>query len=89
MHYKIKNRTLLNAEIVSPDIPYAEFSTDLTKESVEKIVAALNFGCQAAGVYGKYRNHTTLQSTVDMLEELERAYKEYSIATFNARRNDQ
>ena len=43
-NFKLKGRTLLTADIIKPEIPYAEFSESILHMEAKNIINELNYG---------------------------------------------
>jgi len=78
MNFKLKGRDLLNGDIVLPEIPYATFSEEISKEVVKKMVLSMNYGDEFIKVYEGYRSNMHIGNVLEMLKELEDIYGEYS-----------
>ena len=77
MNYKLKGRTLLNGDIISPEIPIAEFSDALAKGESGRIVAHLNAGWKMLLAYEAGRDSLHIKDAVTLLDKLESIYQEY------------
>ena len=88
MNFKIKNRTLVNADIVSPVIAYAEFSTDLAPAYCKEIVETLNYGHEMLRLYKAYRNNLSLGLAADMVEKMELIFRAWDYKLFEIRKTN-
>ena len=86
MNFKLKGRTLLNGDIISPEIPYAVFDEGLSKPMVKYLVSALNYGHDMLMVYQQYRDNMHIRNVVEMLERLEEIHKKFYAEGFASRR---
>jgi len=77
MNFKLKGRTLLNGDIIQPEIPYATFSDDLNKEDAKRIVCNLNHGHDLMMIYKECRTNLHVKSVVEMLERMEKVFLQY------------
>lgn len=76
MTYYLKNRTLLNSDIIQPEIPYAEFSPELTEATCKDLVAKLNFGAEVVLAYEEFlQGPKGLMYLTEFLDKLETAYR--------------
>lgn len=87
MNFKLKDRTLLNADIIKPERPYAVFSELLNKFEVERIVNELNHGSKVLGAIGKYQGTRDIRDMLNMIEELKDIYATYSYDDYAIREN--
>lgn len=71
MNYKVKNRKLLNADIISPEIVYAEFSNELVDGEAERMVNSMNFGHEMLSIYDDFRDNMHVVNVVEMLKRME------------------
>ena len=78
MRFKLKGRTLLNDDIIAPEIPYAVFSDELVASVPEKIVAELNYGSRVLNILGEYHGIMDYECVAQMIKELKDAYSDYS-----------
>lgn len=81
-NFKLKDRTLLNADIASPEISYAEFSKVLCKKDVKDIINELNFGSKMLDIYERNRSNMHITSVVEMLKEMEECFYAYNKERF-------
>ena len=84
MNFKLKGRTLLNADTISPDIPYAEFSDGISIDTINRIVNNMNCGHIMLMLYKQHRDNLHITNVVTMLEKMEEVYhmwynKDYEI----------
>jgi hypothetical protein len=86
MNFKIKNRKLLNGDIISPEIVYAEFSDQIIDGQAENIVNALNHGHDMLMIYKEMRDNLHISNVVEMLSRLESAYAKWDARDFQIRR---
>ena len=89
MKFKLKGRTLLSAEIISPDMPIAEFSEGYSKQGVKTIVANLNYGSEMLSIYKKYRNSLHIVNVVEMLNKMEEVYQRFDTETYEIKRSNE
>jgi hypothetical protein len=88
MTFKLKDRTLLNADIISPERPYAVFSDELTQSAVENIAVELNHGSKVLHILGSYHGVTNFEQVGKMVIELKDAYADYSYARYEIERRE-
>jgi len=86
--FKLDGTTLLNADIESPHLPYAEFSDDLCQDIPRKIVSELNHGSAVLAILGKYHGETNFHVITEMVKELKDAYSRYSFDQYRIERTD-
>jgi hypothetical protein len=82
MNFKLKDRILLNGDIVSPEIPYAVFDEGLSKDVMKRILLILNYGNQLLLLYKEYRNSFHIVNIVKMLEKMESIFQKYDQETY-------
>ena len=87
MNFKLKDRTLLNADIISPDMPYAEFDPDLARNVPKNIVNSLNNGNEMLMIYKQFRDDLHIVNVVEMLKQMEEIYRAYDRTEFEKRIN--
>ena len=86
-HYKLKGLTLLNGDIISPEMPVAEFSRGLSGDVPGKLVAALNFGLDVATSLSVKHGHGsiyTLNGAAAFIEDLSKMHSTYGYRVFAA-----
>lgn len=88
MKFKLDGNTLLNADIESPHLPYAEFSSDLCQDVPRKIVLELNHGSIVLDILGRYHGETNFHAITEMVKELKDAYKRYSYGHYYIERTN-
>lgn len=88
MKFKLDGTTLLNADIESPHLPYAEFSDNLCQDVPRKIVSELNHGSAVLNILGKYHGMNDFVMVVEMVKELKDAYCRYSFDQYRIERTD-
>jgi len=86
LNFKIKNRKLLNADIISPEIEYAEFSDELTPGTAERLVNSMNQGDEMMMIYKQMRDDMHIANVLNMLERMEHIYAIWTQEDFNIRR---
>ena len=86
MNFKLKDRTLLDADIISPDMPYAEFDPDLARNVPKNIVNSLNNGHEMLMIYKKYRDDLHVVNVVEMIKQMEDIYRAYDRTEFEIKR---
>ena len=77
MNFRIKNRKLLNADIISPEIVYAEFSSELVESQAECMVNAMNNGHDMLLIYKEMRDDMHIVNVMEMLNRMERIYAKW------------
>ena len=77
MNFKLVGTKLINGDIISPEIPYAEFSCVVSHSTMLNIVANLNYGHELLMIYKEYRDNMHIASVVSMLEKMEGIFAEY------------
>jgi hypothetical protein len=77
MNFKLKGRDLLNGDIVLPEIPYATFSDEISKDAIKKLVVSLNHGSEFIKIYKEHRTNPHIENVVDMLKLMEDVYRKY------------
>jgi translation elongation factor EF-1beta len=81
MNYKLKGRTL--CDIVSPEIPYAQFSENISKVEMKKMVSAINHGLEMLQIYQQMRNESFhVQSVCDALQKMEKIWAEWDYENY-------
>jgi hypothetical protein len=88
MKFKLEGNKLLNAEIVSPEYPFAEFSDELCKDIPRKIVSTLNHGDDVLNILGKYHGLNDFIMTTEMVKELKDAYGRYLFDQYRIEHTD-
>lgn len=88
MKFKLDGNVLLNADIESPHMPYAEFSHDLCRDVPRKIVSELNHGSAVLNILGRYHGVNDFIMTTEMVKELKDAYSQYSFNRYVIERTD-
>lgn len=88
MNFKLKDRTLLNADIIEPEIPYAVFIDELTQSAVENIAVELNHGSKVLHILGSYHGTTNFEQVAKMVIELKDAYSAYSFDKYVVERRE-
>lgn len=87
MNFKIKDRKLLNADIISPEIVYAEFSDALVDGVAEGMVNSMNCGHEMLTIYSDFRDDLHITNVADMLKKMESVYQKWVSETHMIRRN--
>lgn len=87
MNFKLKNRTLLNGDIISPEIPYAVFSEDLEKSQVKRIVNLLNKGTDILYIYKQHRDNFHIANVERMIEAMEKVFSEYETIEYQIKKD--
>ena len=87
MNFKIKNRKLLNADTISPEIVYAEFSDQLAPGEAERMANSLNRGHEMLMIYDEMRDSLHIVNVVDMLKRMEDVYNDWVNETHRIRRS--
>lgn len=85
MNHKLKNRTLLHGDIVN-DVSIAEFSDALAEQSMHRMVNAMNYGDEMLRLYQSHRDNKHITNILQMLEEMEKVYRNWNEAEYNAKR---
>lgn len=85
MNYKLKGRTLLNGDMISPEISYAQFNAELHIETAKTLVNTLNNGHKMIMAYRQHRDNMHITNVVALLEKLESIYKEYEYREYEIR----
>ena len=88
MKFKLKGNDILNTHFISPDIPYATFSDEITHATKKEIVLTLNYGGEMLDLYRRYRDDMHIKNVVDLLEQMEVLFREYSYAVYSAKRKE-
>lgn len=86
MKFKLKGRTLLNADIISPDMPYAQFDDGVTSDTVREIVNTLNCGEDMLDAYAQHADNLHITSVVELLAKLDEIYRRYDTNRYRIRR---
>lgn len=84
--YFVKEKVLYNSDLVSPLVPYAAFSAGLGKDSVNRIVATLNYGGLMMDLYARSRDNLHILAVTDMLKEMEDIYTAYKTVMYESTR---
>lgn len=86
-NFKLKDRMLLNTDIIKPEIPYAEFSESILKSEIKNIINELNFGSKMLALYEESRiSNMHIASVLEMIEKMEECFSEYSLRRFKIER---
>ena len=88
MNAKIKGNLLLNADIISPDMPYATLSDGLSKQTKGELLLAINYGSEMLKVYEQYREDLHYTNVNDMLRTMEDLFIRFSYQRFSLRREN-
>lgn len=86
MNFRLKDRTLLNGDIISPEIPYAEFSPEITETAIHEMVSAMNSGHEMLMLYKELRNNMHILNVCRFLERMDVVYAKYERELFEIRR---
>ena len=86
MNFKLKNRTLLNADIIRPENPYAEFSNEIASKIPKRIVNSLNHGHTMLMIYKQYRDNLHFTNVSEMLKKMEDTFRDYDCIDFEIMR---
>ena len=76
-NFKLKGRTLLTADIIKPEIPYAEFSESILHMEAKNIINELNYGWKMLELYEQSRSNMHIVSVAKMLEKMEECFMAY------------
>lgn len=87
MNFKIKNRKMLNADIISPEIVYASFSDELVDGVAEGMVNSMNCGHEMLTIYSDFRDDLHITNVADMLKKMEAVYQKWSEEDYRIRRS--
>ena len=85
-NFKLKGRTLLTADIIKPEIPYAEFSESILHMEAKNIINELNYGSKMLALYEESRSNMHIASVLEMIEKMEKCFSEYSLRRFKIER---
>ena len=85
-NFKLKGRMLLNADIIKPEIPYAEFSELILHREAKNIINELNSGSKMLELYEESGNNMHIVSVLEMIEKMEKCFSEYSLRRFKIER---
>ncbi len=88
MNFKLKNRKLLNADVVSPDMPYAHFDEGITDRAMHTIVCNLNHGYEMIMAYEECRHNMDVRNVTYVLEKMENIFKKYSQEIYAIKKGD-
>ena len=86
MKFKLKGRTLLNADIKSPEISYDEFSAAIEPKVIKTMVETLNSGHEMLMLYKQYRDNLHISNMVEMVQKMEAVFKKYDYKLYEIRR---
>ena len=86
MRTKVKGNLLLNADIITPEKPYAVFDDSLTKQAKKELSLAINYGCEMLKNYKSFRDNLHIVSVVDMLKNMEEVFQKFDHERFEALR---
>jgi hypothetical protein len=82
MNYKLKGNIMLNGDIISPEIPIAEFSDELISSQKHRIVITLNHGHEMLMLYKQLRENMHIVFVTEMLTKMEDVFSKYDYAMF-------
>lgn len=86
MNHKLKGRSLIHGEINSPEITLAEFSKELTKDAIQRMVSSMNYGHKILMIYKQHRDNMHITNVVDMLKKIEEEFRKFEDEVYTARR---
>ena len=86
MHFKLIGNTMINGDIVKPEIPYAVFSDDLNRAEMKKIIANLNYGNDMLLLYKQYRGKMHIKTIIEMIEKMESIFRKFDYEMYEIRK---
>jgi hypothetical protein len=86
MNFKLDGNTMVDGDIISPIMAYAEFSDELVDSAPKKIVNTLNNGHDMLMIYKKYRGNIDLSNINHMLAEMDSVMSSYETSDYAIKR---
>ena len=87
MNVKLKDRTLICADIIEPEMVVAEFSDALTFNAIKNLVADIEFGQRARAAYRDFRfDGQNISAAAKMCKELDEVYADDAYARMMSRK---
>ena len=86
MNFKLKGNSLMNTNVVSPKIVYAEFSDEIEPKTIKTIVETLNSGHEMLRIYEQYRDFMHINNILEMIQAMESVFKKYDYKLYEIKR---
>lgn len=75
----LSGNKLINKDFKTPEVVYAEFSGDLSKQTKKEIVNVIDIGSKMIQAYKSRRDNLHVVNVVELIEELESLFNAFEI----------